>query len=46
MVLCGFETWSVTLMQGHRLRVFQNRVAEENIWTEEGRSDRRLEKTA
>jgi hypothetical protein len=26
VVLCGCETWSVTLREGHRLRVFGNRV--------------------
>jgi hypothetical protein len=24
--LCGYETWSLTLRENHRLRVFQNRV--------------------
>jgi hypothetical protein len=26
VVLCGRETWSVTLREEHRLRVFENRV--------------------
>jgi hypothetical protein len=26
VVLCGCETWSVTLREQHRLRVFENRV--------------------
>jgi hypothetical protein len=26
MVLYGYETWSLTLREGHRLRVFENRV--------------------
>jgi hypothetical protein len=26
VVLCGCETWSLTLRQEHRLRVFENRV--------------------
>jgi hypothetical protein len=26
VVLCGFETWSLTLREGRRLRVFENRV--------------------
>jgi hypothetical protein len=26
VVLCGCETWSLTLREGHRLRVFENRV--------------------
>jgi hypothetical protein len=25
-VLCGYETWSLTLREEHRLRVFENRV--------------------
>jgi hypothetical protein len=24
--LCGFETWSLTVGEEHRLRVFENRV--------------------
>jgi hypothetical protein len=35
VVLYGSETWSLTLGEEHRLRVFEIRVAEENIWTEE-----------
>jgi hypothetical protein len=26
VVLCGCETWSLTLREGHKLRVFENRV--------------------
>jgi hypothetical protein len=26
VVLCGYETWSLTLREERRLRVFQNRV--------------------
>ena len=26
VVLCGFETWSLTLREERRLRVFENRV--------------------
>jgi hypothetical protein len=26
MILCGCETWSPTLREEHRLRVFENRV--------------------
>jgi hypothetical protein len=33
-VLYGCETWSLTLMEEHRLVVFEN-GAEEDIWTEE-----------
>jgi hypothetical protein len=25
-VLYGFETWSIALREGHRLRVFENRI--------------------
>jgi hypothetical protein len=35
VVLYGCETWSLTLGEEHRLRVFEN-GAEEDIWTEEG----------
>jgi hypothetical protein len=35
VVLYGCETWSLTLREEHRLRVFEN-GAEENICTEEG----------
>jgi hypothetical protein len=35
VVLYGCETWSLTLREEHRLRVFEN-GAEEDIWTEEG----------
>jgi len=26
VVLCGCETWSLMLREGHRLRVFENRM--------------------
>jgi hypothetical protein len=26
VVVCGCETWSLTIRKGHRLRVFENRV--------------------
>jgi hypothetical protein len=32
VVLFGCETWSFTLREEHRLRVFENSV-EEDIWT-------------
>jgi hypothetical protein len=35
VVLYGCETWSLTLREDHRLRVFEN-GAVEDIWTEEG----------
>jgi hypothetical protein len=34
MVMYGCETWSLTLREEHRLRVFEN-GAEEDIWNEE-----------
>jgi sorting nexin-29 len=36
VVLYGCETWSLTLREEHILRVFENRVLEEDIWTKEG----------
>jgi hypothetical protein len=30
-VLYGYETWSLTLREEHRLRVFENRVLEEKF---------------
>jgi hypothetical protein len=33
VVLYGCETWSFTLREEHRLRVFEEWDAEENIWT-------------
>jgi hypothetical protein len=35
VILCGCETWSLTLMQKRRLRVFESRVLRENIGTQE-----------
>jgi len=32
VVLYGCETWSLTLREEPRLRLFGNRVVEENIW--------------
>ena len=32
VVLYGCETWSLTLREERRLRVFENRVFEESIW--------------
>jgi hypothetical protein len=45
-VLYGCETWSLTLREERKLRVFENRVLRGNIWTEEGWSGGRVEKTA
>jgi hypothetical protein len=44
VILYGCETWSLTLREEHKLRVFEN-GAEENIWAEEGWIDGRVEKT-
>jgi hypothetical protein len=46
VVLYGCETWSLTVRQEHKLRVFENRVLRKNIWTKEGWSDGRVEKAA
>ena len=32
LVLCGCKTWSLTMKGECRLRVFEKRVLEENIW--------------
>jgi hypothetical protein len=45
VVLYGFETWSLTLGEEHRLRMFEKRVLR-RIWSKERRSDGKLEKTA
>jgi hypothetical protein len=45
VVRYGCETWSLTLREEHRLRVFENRVLR-RIWSEERLSDGRLEETA
>jgi hypothetical protein len=36
VLLYECENWSLTLREEHRLRVFENKGAEEHIWTEEG----------
>jgi len=41
VVVCGFETWSVTLMEENRPRVFENRVLRKS---EEVTGQRRLHK--
>ena len=41
VVLYGCETWSLTLREERKLRVF-----EENIWTEEGRGNGGMEEIA
>jgi hypothetical protein len=45
VVLYGCETWSLTVREEHKLKVFENRSVE-NIWTKEGWSDGRVEKAA
>ena len=34
-VLCGCETWSLTLREVHRLRVFENKVLRKIFWVKE-----------
>jgi hypothetical protein len=46
MVLYGGEIWSPTLREGHRLRLYQNRVLRRTAGMRRDESDRRLEKTA
>jgi hypothetical protein len=46
VVLYGCEIWSLKLREECRLEGARGQSAEENIWTEEGSSDGRLEKTA
>jgi hypothetical protein len=45
VVLYGCETWSLTLREEHRLRVFENRVLR-GISGLEGLNNKRLEETA
>jgi hypothetical protein len=45
VVVYGCETWSLTLREEHRLRLFENRVLR-RMWAEEEGSDGRVEKTA
>jgi hypothetical protein len=46
VVLCGCETWSVTLREECRLMVFERRVLRKMFGSEREGSDGRLEKTA
>jgi hypothetical protein len=39
VVLCGCESWSLTLREEHRLRELEDRELGENIWTEDGLSN-------
>jgi hypothetical protein len=45
VVLYGSESWSLTLREEHRLRVFENRVLR-RIFGQKRDEDRRLEKIA
>jgi hypothetical protein len=45
VVLYGCDTWSLTLREEHRLRVFENRVLRRIFGPKRG-SDGRLEETA
>ena len=36
VVLYGYETWYLTLREERRLRVFENKILEVNIWAQEG----------
>jgi len=46
VVLCGFETWSLTLREEHRLMVFENMVQRKIFWPKREEVKRTLEKTA
>jgi hypothetical protein len=45
VVLYGRETWSLTLREVHRLKVFENRALR-RIFATEDRNERRLEESA
>jgi hypothetical protein len=42
----GCETWSLTVREEHKLRVFENRVLRRIFGLKEGLSDGRVEKAA
>jgi hypothetical protein len=42
----GPETWSLTVREGHKLRVFENIVLRRIFFAKEGWSDGRVEKAA
>jgi len=46
VVLYGCESWSFTLREERKLRVFWEHGVEENIWTEEGRGNGGMEEIA
>jgi hypothetical protein len=35
VALYGCKTWSLALMKDNKLKVFDNTITEENMWTEE-----------
>jgi hypothetical protein len=45
VVLYRCKTWSLTLWEEYRLRVFEKKVLRRISWTKEGVSDGRVEKT-
>jgi hypothetical protein len=45
VVLYGYETWSPTLREERRMRVFENRVLK-NVWTEEGCGNKGMDELA
>ena len=44
VILHGCETWSPTLREERRLRVFENVGVEESVWALEGRGKKGMEK--
>jgi hypothetical protein len=46
VVVYGCETWSLTIREEHKLRVFGNRVLKRIFGPKEGWSDGRVEKNA
>jgi len=46
MIVSRLETWSLTLREEHRLRVFERRVLRRIFRSKRERSGRRMEKTA
>jgi hypothetical protein len=45
VVLYGYETWSPTLREERRMRVFENRILKTD-WTEEGCSNKGMDEFA
>jgi hypothetical protein len=44
-VLCGYETWSLTMREERRLRVFENRVLRRIFGPKRERGNKVVEKT-